>query len=421
MRNAVGLELDGYTWQFDTNRLAKVFLPKERKSLLKPYQVDSLDAYVDNAITKKILRKAVTSFGKPPKIPKSDAESDHYEPLCKILNKCVEACHKALGDSKGEYYRGLKFVKWDKPTQDGCSGEHRLKPDLAGGIDLPGRNEIKANAGLYWRRPGLNEHELLLPVEVKRGWNDLVRQAGTYARCLFMASPLRKFALVLGYEHVLQEFRILVFHRGGLTSSHALKFEKLDANGIEDVLHIFLSILSWKTVADAGLPLWCNDSNIILPGEKGPQAVQMKKVLHETVGLRGRCARVVLVCEVDESNKRKESKSNLTIPAPESMCTLRRSPRLQSQGGAVGKPGWSLSSFLVLGICAYHFISSLEHETYAQDGNRCVSYYRFALVFISSYLGSKLRPADEKRSTGVFHVIPLFLCLPFVIRLEIGI
>ena len=336
-KNAVGLEreLKGYTWQFDTDRLAKVFLPKKRKFLLKPDQVDSLDAYVyDTIITEKVLKDAVTSFGERPQFSDSGVESDHHEPLCKLLNNCVKACHKALGDSKGEYYRGLKFVKWDKPTQDGYSGEHCLKPGLAGGINLPEREEIKADGGLYWRRPGLNlnEHELLIPVEVKKGWKELVRQAGTYARCLFMASPLRKFALVLGYEYNTQEIRILVFHHGGLTSSQALK---LNANGIKDLHHIFLAILSWKTVVDAGLPLWCNDSKMILPSEKGPQAVQVKKVLHNTLSLRGRCARVVLVCEVDESDKCNESKSNLTIPAPESIYASDRcgSPRLQSNPG----------------------------------------------------------------------------------------
>ena len=139
MKDAVTHELEGYTWQFDANRLAKVFLPKKRKFPLRPDQVDSLDAYDGNTISKKVLQDAVTSFGTLPTFSDSGSESDHYEPLCKLLNNCVEACHKALGDSKGDYYRGLKFVKWDKPTQDGCCDEHRLEPDLAGGIDLQER------------------------------------------------------------------------------------------------------------------------------------------------------------------------------------------------------------------------------------------------------------------------------------------
>jgi hypothetical protein len=125
--------------------------------------------------------------------------------------------------------------------------------------------------------------------------------------------------------------RILVFHHGGLTSSQALK---LNASGIEELLHIFLAILSWNTVVDAGLPLWCNDSNMFLPGARGPQAIQVKKVLHDTLALRGRCAKVLLVCKNDESNKRNKSKSIPTVPAPENICApQRRSARLQSKPG----------------------------------------------------------------------------------------
>ena len=61
--------------------------------------------------------------------------------LYKLLNKCVEAHRKALGDSMWEYYRDLNFVEWDNPTQDGRSGRHSLKPDLVGGINLPERKE----------------------------------------------------------------------------------------------------------------------------------------------------------------------------------------------------------------------------------------------------------------------------------------
>ena len=378
MKFAVGRELGGYTWQFDANRLAKVFLPKERKFPLTPDQVDSLDAYTDNTIPNEVLQDAKTFFGKPPTFPDSGAEFDHYQPLRKLLNKCIEACHKALGDSKGEYYRDLNFIIWDNPTRN-AGGPH-LKPDLAGGINLPEKDKIKANGGLYWRRPCSNEHELLLPVEVKKGWNDLVRQAGTYAQCLFVASPLRKFALVLGYEYDLKEIRILVFHHGGLTSSQALKINTQE--GIDDLLLIFLAILSWNTVYDAGLPLWCNDNDMILPGEKRP--VQVKKVLHHALAVRGRCARVVLVCKDDESNKRNDFKSDLTIPAPEGNRSQRRSPRLQSHDEAIGRPGLYLSS----------------------------SYLKYVLII--SYSASNTKP-KSKTPTGAFLIticVDAYLVIP---------
>ena len=48
-----------------------------------------------------------------------------------------------------------------------------------------------------------------------------------------------------------------------------------------DLLRIFLAILSWKTVVDAGhpSPLWCNDSIMILSGDnlKVPQAVVLEE------------------------------------------------------------------------------------------------------------------------------------------------
>ena len=109
--------------------------------------------------------------------------------------------------------------------------------------------------------------------------------------------------------------------------SYIVKALKLDTKSLDDLLGIFLAILSWKTVVDAGLPLWCNDSDMILPGDK---AVWVKKVLHNSLTLRGRCPLAILVYEIDESNNRNESKSNSTIPGSVSKCSLRHSRRVQS-------------------------------------------------------------------------------------------
>ena len=59
---------------------------------------------------------------------------------------------------------------------------------------------------------------------------------------------------------------------------------------------------------------------------------------------------------------------------------------------------WSLSFFLVLGICAY-IISSLEDETCVQDCNRCVSYCRFTfgVYFVVSSLEIALFPFFSPR------------------------
>jgi hypothetical protein len=132
----------------------------------------------------------------------------------------------------------------------------------------------------------------------------------------------------------------------GLTSS-------LTINEIKDLLYIFL-YFSGNYVLEDGCRRWPSSlvpitrygksPNMILPGAKGSQAVQ---VLHDRLALRGRCARVVLVCELTESDKRNESKSNLTIPAPQ-----------------VGKFDFGLSR--TLNWClSFH----IQHATYAQGGN----------------------------------------------------
>ena len=121
------------------------------------------------------------------------------------------------------------------------------------------------------------------------------------------------------------------------------------------------------------------------------QAVQVKKVLHDTLALRSRCSRVVLICEVDESD---ESKSNRTIPALEGICA----PIRRRSAPSTIQP-WSVSSFLVNGICTtYRFISSLELEGYAQDGRQLV---RFLLPFyVGVYLvmsSLKITPYEWER------------------------
>ena len=85
----VDSQLDGYTWQFDTNRLARVLSPKMCKFPLKPDQVNNLDTYIENTIPNEVLQNATMFFGTPPTFPNSEAEPDHYEPLCKLFKTTV--------------------------------------------------------------------------------------------------------------------------------------------------------------------------------------------------------------------------------------------------------------------------------------------------------------------------------------------
>lgn len=144
---------------------------------------------------------------------------------------------------------------------------------------------------LSWSPTIKGENPIEIPVAVNKGWPELVCQAATYARCLFDASPLRKFALVLCFEHATKQLRFVIFHRGGLTASHALSVD-ID---IKDILLMFIAILTWDSAADAGFPEWFNDIQFCLPLDNKDTegvVVTVDEVLHSTTGVRGRVTRV---------------------------------------------------------------------------------------------------------------------------------
>jgi hypothetical protein len=87
----------------------------------------------------------------------------------------------------------------------------------------------------------------------------------TYARCLIDAVPL-----IIEYNHVSTELRFLVFHVGGLTSS---PFKPQDCRA----LRLFLTLLTWKTRGDAGLPERYSDVGMFVQrNQDDKQGVRMQ-------------------------------------------------------------------------------------------------------------------------------------------------
>ncbi|KAJ3990601.1 hypothetical protein F5050DRAFT_1582639 [Lentinula boryana] len=110
-----------------------------------------------------------------------------------------------------------------------------LKPDGAGVVGF----EADELDNLFWSPPA---EGMAIPVEIKGNWSELVLQAATYARCMFSASPLRQFVLIIGYKYNEHSLRFLVFHRGGCTSSKPLDLDKPD--GQKAFIHLLVSILT---------------------------------------------------------------------------------------------------------------------------------------------------------------------------------
>ncbi|KAF8305821.1 hypothetical protein DL93DRAFT_2065954, partial [Clavulina sp. PMI_390] len=95
--------------------------------------------------------------------------------------------------------------KYDREITDGVDGAPNLKPDLIGLMEA---KAFHPEERAPWSA-------LDVVVEVEESWPELVAQAGTYARALLNAHPIRTYALIIGYNHVEGEVRFLFFHRGG--------------------------------------------------------------------------------------------------------------------------------------------------------------------------------------------------------------
>ncbi|KAH7868640.1 uncharacterized protein C8R40DRAFT_1177593 [Lentinula edodes] len=308
LKKVMRAELGDQTWQFPLDRIARMLSPKKRNAPLDDKVIDHLGNYTcvsDSPGFMKKLKNAVMKLGprlKDIQWPSGPDERTFYTPLAQFLNACVSVCKEELRDddryTKGPFH-DLEFIVYDKETQDSVDGASPVKPDLVGGkkfMAFADSDDCKVkSARLYWNPPDKNTSPILLPVEVKDNWIELVCQAATYARCLFSTSPLRQYSLVLGYNHKESTFRFLIFHRGGLSASLPLDLHDEDSH--KSLLHVFLSLLSCSHARDAGIAAWCNERQFKLPVDNSDKpdyvVANVDEILHDGNCCRGRANRVM--------------------------------------------------------------------------------------------------------------------------------
>ncbi|KAJ3862498.1 hypothetical protein EV359DRAFT_83285 [Lentinula novae-zelandiae] len=310
LKKVMRAELGDQTWQFPLDRIARMLSPKKRNAPLDDKVIDHLGNYTcvsDSPGFMKKLKNAVMKLGprlKDIQWPSGPDERTFYTPLAQFLNACVSVCKEELTDddryTKGPFH-DLEFIVYDKETQDSVDGASPVKPDLVGGkkfMAFADSDDCKVkSARLYWNPPDKNTPPILLPVEVKDNWIELVCQAATYARCLFSTSPLRQYSLVLGYNHKEGTFRFLIFHRGGLSASLPLDLHDEDSH--KSLLHVFLSLLSCSHARDAGIAAWCNERQFKLPVDSSDKpdyvVANVDEILHDGNCCRGRANRVMRI------------------------------------------------------------------------------------------------------------------------------
>ncbi|KAJ7726197.1 hypothetical protein B0H14DRAFT_2268463, partial [Mycena olivaceomarginata] len=265
-------ELGGHIWQFSPQRISQMLSPKCLKpgytnDLITSGQKGPLHPSLDDHIC-LVDDAAVTSALDGIEVPSSavkpvDRESQSYQSLCVFLNNCVRAIN-SIGQfvlkPRGErWYSRLTFHINDDATADGIDSAAPLKPDIVG---LHEENFNPKVLPCCWGFSDVKNPQVRIPVEVKKAWPELIWQAGTYARALRSATPERAFRLVFGYNQMTCDFRVLIFHNGGLAASLLCNLQS--ASDRKMVVCMLWPVFLWQDAEDAGFPSFTDGDQIAL-------------------------------------------------------------------------------------------------------------------------------------------------------------
>ncbi|KAK7002067.1 hypothetical protein R3P38DRAFT_2557356, partial [Favolaschia claudopus] len=134
--------------------------------------------------------------------------------------------------------------------------------------------------------------QVRIPVEVKKAWPELIWQAGTYARALRSATLERAFRLVFGYNQATCDFRVLIFHNGGLAVS--LPCDLRSPSGRKDVVRMLWPVFLWQDAEDAGFPSFTDGDHLALDGSDNTDCIARRvAILSHSLTCRGRGTLVI--------------------------------------------------------------------------------------------------------------------------------
>ena len=246
-------ELADHMWEFppqDVARMLSPKLPKPKSDTSSCPALDNFDCLVDHPLFEDALRRQ-------PDVEPSLSDSGHP---ADFLNQCVGNCEAAY-DWLHDHYSGpfhiaprverwqhiLVFPKSMRPAAaDSVDGGESTIPKESEEALAPTQKSIKTC--WYWSLPAHPDESAQKVEYTFKAEEDsfkFVMHARTCARAQFNAVPLRTFAAVVAVDQTAGELRVLVFHRGGLSSTRSLKH-----SSPEDRFHIhrlLLSVLLWQT------------------------------------------------------------------------------------------------------------------------------------------------------------------------------
>ncbi|KAF8204278.1 hypothetical protein K438DRAFT_2098551 [Mycena galopus ATCC 62051] len=291
LKRAMSDEFDGHIWEFEPETISQMLSPKRLKAeyfkdlLAIGHKGPSIPA---STITFRPFLCTGTCHAGAAELRKSPS----------FLNDCVREVNAVYDDlvknhptidefrlksRDHRWYPQLHFHEYDKPTVDGIDSAAPLKPDLVG-LHEGDEHEV---ISCCWGYPDVNTPQIRIPVEVKKGWWQLLWQAGTYARALRSAAPERAFRLVFGYDQTTCTFRVLIFHNGGIAAS--LPCDLQSPSDRRKVLAMFWPVFLWQDAEDAGFPSFTDGDRIALHGSEETDCVARRvSILFRSTSCRGR-------------------------------------------------------------------------------------------------------------------------------------
>ena len=331
LKKTMQVEIGDQVFQFPSKELSRILSPKQPKPTVvvgkELLPLSDYDCAVDKSAFEAALEIVVSRLEPYRGAPSSGGEASHYKPFVTYLNTCVAECHSALDDQRKSkqvcdgqsmlperskrWYRDLRFVV-GRTVAEGIEGAFPLKPDITGQLGASRRGEER----LQWNPPSDQPTGgIVLPVEVKSDWKDLICQAATYARAKFSERPMQMFTIVLAFNHQSNEFRLLVFHRGGLAASQQEDIGvKGDSKGLEGFARLFLTLALWTTAEETGIVPCGDGTTYLLPADKEGEthvACTVKGIIFRSLCVRGRMTHILTLNppKAEGSQPRKEPES----------------------------------------------------------------------------------------------------------------
>lgn len=317
-------EFGSQTWQFPPDVFIRMLSPKTPRNPESPEKImyiEDFDCDTDKEAFLNACERAKGPFLAGFVGPGSSAwpsstlseDEDYYVPMQTLINDTISVCRDALHNSSETLFRNLRFfVSHGIDAMDRASGYNVLSPGLIAeetdeSPELQADGEKRKQERPWWCKPDDKGRQIALVCELRNRWSELISQLATYACCQFVACPSRLFVLSIGFNHQTNEVRFIIFHRSGLTASHALNLTK-ESDRLQ-FMTILMTIMIWKERRDAGF----SDSNDNMSYNLGNATWDICERLHQTSCVEGRATFVnrirlrVSNPPTDESNVQSET------------------------------------------------------------------------------------------------------------------